>query len=80
MTLTDEQLIEALKARGHDEAAAAVAAGAGEQAERSPEQGLHQSIRSTLTGAPKQAHYQAVADLFGYGERNHPDDNQEDDE
>ncbi len=80
MTLTDEQLIEALKARGHDEAAAAVAAGAGEQPERTPEQELHQSIRSTLTGAPKQAQHQPVADLFGYGERNDHDDSQENDE
>jgi hypothetical protein len=79
VTLTDEQLVEALKARGHHDAATAVAADAGIEPgpERTPEQGLHHTIRNTLTNPPKQGQHQAVADLFT-GE--HKNTNQDDSE
>ncbi len=80
MTLTDEQLIEALKARGHDEAAAAVAANADVEPEATPQQSLHRTIRSTLTSPPKQEQHQAVADLFtGKNKLTDQNDNEEKD-
>ena len=78
MKLNDEQLIEALKAAGHERAAKAVAEDADlPDPTLTPEQQYHQTVRNVLTNPPDKGH-KAVADLFGYGEKQ--DETEEDDE